>query len=216
MEDKEYYSNEINLISTSDGPFQWIVGLYQYHEQVNQFQGIRAPLQPELANPRAAPPARTASTRRPVRRIRDRNLQIAGALLEADAYAVFSQIDYQLTDTGRRRSARATPRTRRTPTSSASALCSSAYRRRCRVSLPASTPRSIGAHPRRQVARAHGHRRSRVVAERGHAGLRQVHARLQERRLQRRRVGARPHRLHRAGVHQRVRARPEADFRANA
>ena len=70
QEDKEYYSNEINLISTGEGPFQWILGLYQYHEQVNQNQGIRAPLQPELQNPRAARPRRrTASTRPPVRRI---------------------------------------------------------------------------------------------------------------------------------------------------
>jgi hypothetical protein len=54
QEDKEYHSNEINLISTNDGPFQWILGLYQYHEQVYQFAGVNAPNQPQLDNPRAA------------------------------------------------------------------------------------------------------------------------------------------------------------------
>src|SRR6185436_6460662 len=100
MEDKEYYSNEINLISTGEGPFQWIVGLYQYHEQVNQNHGIRAPLQPELQNPRAVPPSAANGFNPPAGPEHpDHNLQIAGALLEADAQAVFSQIDYQLTDT---------------------------------------------------------------------------------------------------------------------
>jgi iron complex outermembrane recepter protein len=100
MEDKEYYSNEINLISTGEGPFQWIVGLYQYHEQVNQNQGIRAPLQPELSNPRnTAPSAGNGFNPPPGPEHPDRNLQIAGALLEAEAQAVFSQIDYQLSET---------------------------------------------------------------------------------------------------------------------
>jgi iron complex outermembrane recepter protein len=100
MEDKEYYSNEINLISTSEGSFQWIFGLYQYHEQVNQNQGIRAPLQPELDNPRAtAPSAANGFNPPPGPPHVDRNLQIAGALLEADAHAVFGQIDYQLSET---------------------------------------------------------------------------------------------------------------------
>lgn len=99
LEDKEYYSNEINLISTGDGPLQWIFGLYQYHEQVNQFQGVRAPLQPELSNPRVAPPSAAngfnpaAGPANP-----DRNLQLAGAFLDADARAAFGEIDYKLSD----------------------------------------------------------------------------------------------------------------------
>jgi iron complex outermembrane recepter protein len=93
-EDKEYYSNEINLLSTGDGPLQWIVGLYQYHEQVNQYSGIRAPLQSQLATPRLA--ATTPFTFGPPNP--DRNLQIAGALLDADAHAVFAQVDYSFTD----------------------------------------------------------------------------------------------------------------------
>jgi iron complex outermembrane recepter protein len=99
-EDKEYFSNELNLISTGEGPFQWIVGLYQYHEQVNQFQGIRAPLQPHLANPRVGPPnAGNGFNPLPGPANPENILQNAGALLEADAYAVFSQVDYQLSPT---------------------------------------------------------------------------------------------------------------------
>lgn len=95
MEDKEYYSNELNLISTGDGPLQWIVGLYQYHEQVNQNQGVRVPLQTQLSTPRMA--ANTPTVLGPPNP--DRNLQIAGALLDADARAVFGQIDYNFSPT---------------------------------------------------------------------------------------------------------------------
>ncbi|HET9447098.1 MAG TPA: TonB-dependent receptor [Steroidobacteraceae bacterium] len=99
-EDKEYYSNEINLISTGEGAFQWIVGLYQYHEQVNQFQGIRVPLQPHLANPRLGPPnAGNGFNPPPGPANPNHDLQNAGALLEADAHAVFGQVDWQFSDT---------------------------------------------------------------------------------------------------------------------
>lgn len=92
IEDKTYYSNEINLVSTGDGPLQWIAGLYQYHEDFyqpvtwfapNQLQ-LRTPLNisgplPASPNPRGAFYAGTGE-------------------LESDSYAVFGQIDYQLND----------------------------------------------------------------------------------------------------------------------
>ncbi|WP_175597328.1 TonB-dependent receptor [Peristeroidobacter soli] len=99
LEDKEYYSNEINLISTRTGPLQWILGLYQYHEQVNQFQGVRAPLQPELTNPRvAAPSAANRFNPEEGPTNPDRNLQVSGAFLDADARAVFGELGYSLSD----------------------------------------------------------------------------------------------------------------------
>ena len=94
QEDKEYYSNEINLISTNDGPFQWILGLYQYHEQVYQFSGVNAPNQPQLETPRAA--ATTPTVFGPPNP--DRILQNSGAWLDADAHAAFGQIDYNFSD----------------------------------------------------------------------------------------------------------------------
>jgi len=35
-ENRGWYSNEINVLSTYDGPFQWIAGLYQYQENFTQ------------------------------------------------------------------------------------------------------------------------------------------------------------------------------------
>ena len=94
LEDKEYYSNEINLISNNEGPFQWIFGLYQYHEQVYQPSGVRVPLQAELDQPRAG----TSATSPLGPPNPNRDLQNAGAYLDADARAVFAQIDYAFTD----------------------------------------------------------------------------------------------------------------------
>lgn len=95
QEDKEYYSNEINLISTLEGPLQWIVGLYQYHEQVYQPSGVRVPQQAELDQPRAFGGAPSTALGPPNP---DRILQNAGAYLDADARAVFGQIDYSFND----------------------------------------------------------------------------------------------------------------------
>jgi iron complex outermembrane receptor protein len=36
IEDKSYYSNEITLSNSDEGTFNWIVGLYQYHEDFSQ------------------------------------------------------------------------------------------------------------------------------------------------------------------------------------
>jgi iron complex outermembrane receptor protein len=36
MEDREWYSNELTFTSTTDGPFSWILGLYQSNEDFNQ------------------------------------------------------------------------------------------------------------------------------------------------------------------------------------
>jgi iron complex outermembrane recepter protein len=35
-ENRAWFSNEINFISTGDGPFQWVTGLYQYQENYSQ------------------------------------------------------------------------------------------------------------------------------------------------------------------------------------
>jgi iron complex outermembrane receptor protein len=52
QEDKEWYSNEITLVSTGDGPFSWVVGGYQYHDN-NSYTplDVRSPNQPQLDNP---------------------------------------------------------------------------------------------------------------------------------------------------------------------
>ena len=40
QEHKQYYSNELNLTSTKEGPWQWIVGLYQFNENSRQPSGV--------------------------------------------------------------------------------------------------------------------------------------------------------------------------------
>jgi iron complex outermembrane recepter protein len=45
IENKKYYSNEFNLTSHTDSSVQWIVGLYQYHEQFDQPIQVVAPTQ---------------------------------------------------------------------------------------------------------------------------------------------------------------------------
>ncbi len=86
-EDKMYYSNELNLTSTGSGPFQWILGVYQYHEQYFQFVRIPLPDQPQLAAPLGAPA-------NPSRDIYDINQHTS-----ADSYAGFAQGDWQIVPT---------------------------------------------------------------------------------------------------------------------
>jgi hypothetical protein len=48
MEENSFISNEINLISTGDSPFQWVVGAYQFSQQANQPGDAFNPYQPEV------------------------------------------------------------------------------------------------------------------------------------------------------------------------
>jgi iron complex outermembrane recepter protein len=51
VEDKRYYSNELDLTSTSNSALQWIVGLYQYHERYQQPVSVSAAAQTQLRAP---------------------------------------------------------------------------------------------------------------------------------------------------------------------
>ena len=97
-EHKKYYSNEINLTSNSDGPLNWIVGVYQYKEQYRQRIQLASPLQTQLSQPsfhfgaggitgigqQAANPSR--------------NFADNQAELESKAWAVFGQSTYKFSD----------------------------------------------------------------------------------------------------------------------
>jgi iron complex outermembrane recepter protein len=49
---KHFFSNEIDLVSTGDSPFQYVLGLYNYHEHFNQPVNIESVTpQPQLCNP---------------------------------------------------------------------------------------------------------------------------------------------------------------------
>ncbi len=83
---KEYYSNEINLTSTHEGPLQWIFGLYQYHEDSEQPSGVLNAMQPEIRTPFGAPPNPEGW------------YYYTNGILEVDSYAAFTQFDWQFAD----------------------------------------------------------------------------------------------------------------------
>jgi len=89
-ESRSAFSNEINVISTSDSPLQWIRGAYQYQDNQNQ------PSQQQyyLDEPRADFVVRGASlVANPGRRTqRFANISIQYA------YGAFAQLDYNITD----------------------------------------------------------------------------------------------------------------------
>ncbi len=51
IERKHYYSNELNLISNGDGMFDWVAGVFQYHEKYEQPIDTFNPLQTQLRTP---------------------------------------------------------------------------------------------------------------------------------------------------------------------
>jgi iron complex outermembrane receptor protein len=67
QENDHFYSHEINLVSTTDGPLQWILGAYYYHEAYDQ--PVWAGVMPNQTSSRIrCPPA--SRPRRPTRRVR--------------------------------------------------------------------------------------------------------------------------------------------------
>jgi iron complex outermembrane receptor protein len=82
-EDKHWFSHELNLASTDDGPFQWLLGAYYYHESYKQPVYTYLADQPQLENPVGGPP-------NPNRRVFDNRPQLADR-----SYAGFGQIDWE-------------------------------------------------------------------------------------------------------------------------
>ncbi|WP_340644924.1 TonB-dependent receptor [Phenylobacterium sp.] len=87
QENKEWFSHELNLSSTNDGPLQWILGAYLYNEKYKQPFQITLPDQAELATPSGAP----ANP--------NRLIYYTDQSMEAWSRAAFGQIDWQFTDT---------------------------------------------------------------------------------------------------------------------
>src|SRR5579871_3485246 len=52
VEDEQYFSHELMLLSTAPGPLQWIAGAYWYHQHYNQpVHALCQPQQPQLYHP---------------------------------------------------------------------------------------------------------------------------------------------------------------------
>jgi len=91
VEDKQYWSNEVDLTSTGNGPVQWIAGLYEYHEQYTQPVDFYDPQQTQLLNPLTSSfgpgiPNPTADYYHISQDMHD------------DSYAAFSQVDWKVSD----------------------------------------------------------------------------------------------------------------------
>lgn len=93
-EQQKWWSNEINLSSNSDGPLNWIVGLYQYHQSYAQPQGLRV-----LGDPAMQAPISLALGGRPAAPNPEGNFLFVSGTLEVDSYAGFAQIDYEFAET---------------------------------------------------------------------------------------------------------------------
>ena len=92
QESKEYNSNEIDISSTSKSRFQWIAGVYQYHESFDQPIQFSEPSQPQIYAPdniTGTGPAPASPGGVYYRQDED---------LRSESYAVFGQADYQITD----------------------------------------------------------------------------------------------------------------------
>src|SRR5271170_1762668 len=48
---EQFFSNELDIASTGQGPLQWIGGLYQFHEKYTQPINVNSPDQAQLATP---------------------------------------------------------------------------------------------------------------------------------------------------------------------
>lgn len=105
-EHKRYFSNEINLSSTGDGPLKWIVGLYQYQEEYKQRIQLASPLQAQLATPSfyygsingAAPGVASLAAAGLPSTNASRNFADNQAELDSKAWAVFGQATYKFND----------------------------------------------------------------------------------------------------------------------
>jgi iron complex outermembrane receptor protein len=85
IENESFYSHELNLASTGNGPVQWIGGLYWYHENYDQPVGLMDSTQPQVYAPAFGAPANPLGC-----------LWCEDTKLAADSYAGFGQVDWQV------------------------------------------------------------------------------------------------------------------------
>jgi iron complex outermembrane receptor protein len=96
---EKYYSNELNLTSTGEGPLKWIVGLYQYHENNSNPISLSAPDQTEFNAPvRLGFSPLTGPTVTPVAPLGNGTFISSLGQIESDSYAGFAQLDYSFSE----------------------------------------------------------------------------------------------------------------------
>jgi iron complex outermembrane receptor protein len=100
---EQFFSNEINIASTGQGPVQWIGGLYQFHEKYTQPINVNNPDQTQLATPynflalvgglTGAIPIQNSLIQAPANPTRSAYNEYTA--LAEDSYGIFGQIDWQ-------------------------------------------------------------------------------------------------------------------------
>jgi iron complex outermembrane receptor protein len=111
VENRGWFSNEVNFISTWDGPFQMVAGLYQYQENYNQLTYVSNVTNPggpvlelsnllvgNFANPRPVLPTRTGMNSSSGAPSGDSLVFFTNNQALNNAYGAFVQGDYQLND----------------------------------------------------------------------------------------------------------------------
>jgi len=94
FEQKTYFSNEVDFVSTSTSNLQWIAGLYQYEEFYDQHIDFPSPGQVQLVTPIDLAHYPNLAAPNP-----NRSYYYAGQRMKDDSFAVFGQIDWKFTDT---------------------------------------------------------------------------------------------------------------------
>jgi len=100
---ESFFSNELNITSTGQGPLQWIGGLYQYHEKYTQPINVISPDQTQIASPYSLGTLIAGLTGVipivgslvPAPANPSRSVYNEYTALAEDSYGVFGQIDWQ-------------------------------------------------------------------------------------------------------------------------
>jgi iron complex outermembrane receptor protein len=90
-EDNRWFSHELTLSSTGDGPLQWIAGVYYYDQNYHDPITVGLKQQAQVATPITATGALAAANP-------SRNWYYTSYELETKSTAVYGQVDYKLTD----------------------------------------------------------------------------------------------------------------------
>jgi iron complex outermembrane receptor protein len=87
IENEYFFSHELDFSSTTNGPLQWLAGLYWYHEHYDQPINVLQPFQPQIAAPINGPPNPTHSA------------YSEDTQLSEDSFAGFAQVDWHVAST---------------------------------------------------------------------------------------------------------------------
>ena len=91
-EEPTWFSNELNFASTSDGPVQWLAGVYQFREESNYTPtDARSPDDARFETPLS--PSGGATAFNPTR-----SYAIGSSKTRSESYAAFGQVDWNITE----------------------------------------------------------------------------------------------------------------------